>query len=398
MIGAAAPSVPLQGARSLWLRDRRWDLTFITLSVALVAAPYLIYLGLLNLQGFIGPLSRTLGATPESVSRNLVNFTIAFFIGGPHMYATITRTALDLDFVRDHRRFLLSSLVIPAVVVAFAIFNLSLLLTVFFVWASIHVLHQIIYITDLYEQRRPRPARLFSRLSDYAVILTSLYPIAAWKIANGQFAIGSNNLSAIVGGIVPLGPWMVWLAGGAFAVSFVAWLAKTAGEWRAGRLHAPQAAFIALTVVASFFVPALGNLDTAFQGMNVWHSLQYLALTWMLNNLRQRRGELEGSRFVERLSTDGSARRYYLFNIGLTVADVALAGVLFVVLRFAFDKPFDYAFDRAYYIAVLSFLWIHYYFDHYLFTQPEIIGGEKRSLAAALAPAVAKSSGAAGQD
>ena len=29
-------------------------------------------------------------------------------------------------------------------------------------------------------------------------------------------------------------------------------------------------------------MPALGNLDTAFQGMNVWHSFQYLALTWLL--------------------------------------------------------------------------------------------------------------------
>jgi hypothetical protein len=43
------------------------------------------------------------------------------------------------------------------------------------------------------------------------------------------------------------------------------------------------------------------------------------------------------------------------------------------VMRFAFNQPFDYAFDRAYYIAVLSFLWIHYYFDHYLFAQPKVI-------------------------
>lgn len=69
-------------------------------------------------------------------------------------------------------------------------------------------------------------------------------------------------------------------------------------------------------MTASFIAPALGNLDTAFQGMNVWHSLQYLALTWMLNRLR---------------------------------------------------------FDRAYYIAVLSVLWIHYFHDHYLFTKPGVI-------------------------
>jgi hypothetical protein len=60
-------------------------------------------------------------------------------------------------------------------------------------------------------------------------------------------------------------------------------------QWRAGSLNQPKTLFIALTFMTSFFIPALGNLDTAFQGMNVWHSLQYLALTWMLNNVRQER-------------------------------------------------------------------------------------------------------------
>jgi hypothetical protein len=166
---------------------------------------------------------------------------------------------------------------------------------------------------------------------------------------------------------------MVWLAGGSFALATLAWLAKSYMEWQQGALNGPKTIFIVLTVIAAFFVPVLGNLDTAFQGMNMWHSFQYLALTWMLNHLRQQRGQLEHSPFVERLSTPGSARRFYLFNIGLTVADILLAGVIFVLLRYAFSQPFDYAFDRAYYIAVLSFLWMHYYHDHYLFTQPEVL-------------------------
>jgi hypothetical protein len=258
--------------------------------------------------------------------------------------------------------------------------NLVLLLTIFFFWASVHVLHQIIYIIDLYRQKQPKEMPLLYRLADYGVILTSLYPIAAWKIANGKFAIGVNNLSETVGAIVPLGPWMVWLAGGAFGVALVVWVVKSVLEWRQGTLHVPKTIFIALTVTASFFVPALGNLDTAFQGMNVWHSFQYLALTWLLNNVRQGRGELDRSPFVKRLSTGGSARRYYLFNIALTAADVLLAVVLFVVMYFGFGLAFDYAFDRAYYVAVLSFLWIHYYHDHYLFTKPEVIGAAQPAI------------------
>jgi len=375
----------MTGARTQenWLHSRSWDLTYITLSVVLVASPYLAYLGLLRLAPVFQGLATVFGANVDSFSRNLVNGFVALVVGGPHMYATFSRTALDHDFAKKHPRLLWSSLLIPVIVISLALINLPLLLTVFFFWASIHVLHQIIYITELYNYKNKPGLTLFSRLTDYGVILTCLYPLAAWRISTGNFSIGTNNLSAVIGQILPLGPWMVWLAGGAFGIALVAWLVDSANQWRQGTLNGPKTLFIGLTATAAFFVPALGNLDTAFQGMNVWHSLQYLALTWMLNNLRQQRGELERSPFVKRLSADGSARRYYLWTMGLTVADIALAGAIFVVLRFVFGQPFDFAFDRSYYIAVLSFLWIHYYHDHYLFTQPEVIQMPARSPAVA---------------
>jgi hypothetical protein len=388
-MSVAAAAMPGARTEGNWLHSRSWDLTFITLSVVLVAMPYLAYVGLLQLAPVFQGLADTFGANVDSFSRNLVNAVVALLIGGPHMYATFTRTALDHDFAKKHPRLLWSSLLIPVIVVALAMINLPLLLTVFFFWASIHVLHQIIYITELYNHKDKPGLGLFSRLTDYGVILTCLYPLAAWRISTGNFSIGTNNLSAVIGSIVPLGPWMVWLAGGAFAIALAAWLGDSFNQWRLGNLNRPKTLFIGLTVIASFFIPALGNLDTAFQGMNVWHSLQYLALTWMLNNLREERGELKHSPFVERLSADGSSRRYYLFMLGLTVADVALAGVIFVVLRSVFKLPFDAAFDRSYYIAVLSFLWMHYYQDHYLFTQPGVIRGPARAPAAAMAGASA---------
>lgn len=366
-----------------WLYSRQFDLRYISLSVVLVAAPYTVYLLLLNAGIFLQPIAAGLGTTVDDLSRNFVNATVALLVGGPHMYATWTRTGLDHDFAAKHRKFLLSSLVIPAIVVTLALANLTLLLTIFFFWASIHVLHQIIYITSLYNERQKVSLTanlpLLSRLSDYAVILTSLYPLAAWKIANNKFTIGHNNLSDMVAQILGLvglrpGPWMWMLAGGAFAVALTVWIAKTIVEYRAGVLHKPKTLFIAATVVASFFVPALGNLDTAFQGMNVWHSFQYLALTWMLVHLRAQRGELKNSPFLQRLATETKdAKRYYLFNVGLTVATVVLALVIFLILWKGAGYAFDAAFDRGYYIAVLSFLWMHYYQDHYLFAHPEVI-------------------------
>jgi hypothetical protein len=358
-----------------WLRSRGWDLTWITLSVVLVAGPYLGYLGLLGLQGLLRPVAAAFGTSVDSLARNGVNAMVALLVGGPHMYATYTRTALDRRFASRHKVMLWTSLLIPVAVITLALLNLTLLLTLFFFWASVHVLHQILYIVELYNNRRKLDLSIFSRVADYAVVLTALYPLAALKISRGTFAIGDNNLSDVIAQFIKPGPWMVWLAGGAFAISLTAWLLKSAQQFTRGELHGPKTLFIALTVTAAFFVPALGNLDTAFQGMNVWHSLQYLALTWMLNNLRQERGELNSSPFVKRLSVDGSARRYYTFNIALTAGDVALAGLIFLILHFVFKQPFDYAFDRGYYIAVLSFLLVHYYHDHFLFAQPEVIRG-----------------------
>ena len=383
-MAVSTATVSTQQARNpLWLYTRKFDLRFISLSVIMVAAPYTVYLLLLNMETLLFPLTAALGTTAEDLSRNFVNASVALLVGGPHMYATWTRTGLDRDFAHKHRRFLTVGLVIPVIVTVLALFNLPLLLTIFFFWASIHVLHQIIYITSLYNERQKTGQRFdlsrFSRLSDYAVILTALYPLAAWKIANNSFAIGQNNLSEMVDqilGIVGLssGSWMWILAGGAFLIALTVWIAKTIAEHRQGTLHRPKTLFIAVTVTASFFVPALGNLDTAFQGMNVWHSFQYLALTWMLIHIRNQRGELKNSPFVEKMSDDNkSARKYYAFNIGLTIADVGLALVIFVILWQVLKMPFDAAFDRGYYIAVLSFLWMHYYQDHFLFVHPEVI-------------------------
>ncbi len=48
-------------------------------------------------------------------------------------------------------------------------------------------------------------------------------------------------------------------------------------------------------------------------------------------------------------------------------------GALLVIFRYGFGSSFDSAFDHAYYISVLSFLWIHYYHDHFLFARPQVI-------------------------
>jgi hypothetical protein len=353
-----------------WINNRRWDLVFISCSVVLVTVPYLIWL-----------FMKDVLQVESDLGRQGVNLLIAVLIGGPHMYATFTRTALDEGFRSKYGGFVRSSIIIPLLVITLALTNLTLLLTIFFFWASIHVLHQIIYVVESYNVKAKRVTTKtsltpLSKIIDFAVVLTALYPLAAYRIAITQdFSIGPSTLNDIIPSFFEQ-PWIVYLAATAFGISLLAFIGKSIYEYRNGIAHLPKIVFISFTVIASFIVPALGNLDTAFQGMNVWHSFQYLALTWFANRLRQQRGELDSQPVLERISEPGHARMFYGFNLLLTFGAGIIIAVVFAVLYFLVGGKWaepTYALETAYYIGVLSFLWIHYYHDHFLFTQTDSV-------------------------
>jgi hypothetical protein len=351
-----------------WLYTRRWDLVFISLSVVLVTIPYLSWL-----------FMRDVLHIESDAGRQAVNLGIAILIGGPHMYTTFTRTAFDRNYRSKHRAIIASSLVIPVVVISLALSNLPLLLTIFFFWASIHVLHQIVYVVESYnEKAKTAPGKTsltpLSKAIDFAVVLTALYPLAAYRIAvTKDFTIGPTALNDVIPNIFEQ-PWVVVLAFLVFGVSLVAFIVKTVIEFRDGTAHVPKVVFIAVTVSASFIVPALGNLDTAFQGMNVWHSFQYLALTWYANRLREERGALDRQPVLKSISEAGHARQYYGFNLLMTFGAGILIAISFTVLYFLLGGKWadpKYALETSYYIGVLSILWIHYYHDHFLFTKTD---------------------------
>jgi hypothetical protein len=166
-------------ANSLWLRDRTWDLVFISLSAVLVAFPIATYLLANEVSPYINQFLRTMGSSfvwDDDASRNLVNGLIAVFIGGPHMYATYTRTAFDKEFTRKHKLVMGLSLLIPVAVVYFGVTNFQLLLTFFFFWASVHILHQIVFIMECYDKKAARSVTPAARLIDYVVVFSSLFP------------------------------------------------------------------------------------------------------------------------------------------------------------------------------------------------------------------------------
>ena len=359
--------------RNYWLRNKRWDLFFITLSVVVVPLPYLVYL-----------LGVHLGLE-DDISRNLVNAFVAVAIGGPHMMSTFLRTGLDERFKERYPTLVRSSIIIPILVISLAFLNLSLMLTFFFFWASLHVLHQVTYIVELYNHKEANFVRRstlspVSRLVDYAIVLTSLFPIAMWKISQGAFEIGQNDLGEAIPDLFqqPDNPWFFVLVTVVFGCALLSYVVKSIYEYYHGLLNLPKFAFISLTVLVAFFTPLLPNLDTAFQGLNTWHSFQYLAITFYIIKIRQMAGELDkDAPLVARYSRrTKDARALYGFSAALLVGSAlifALVYALAAIVRPGIDG--NSHFDIAYYTAILSFLWIHYYHDHFLFTDFEALDG-----------------------
>src|SRR5437867_1425398 len=138
---------------NLWLYNKKWDLTFISLSAILVFYPIGFYY-----------LFNALGYESQNIARNIVNGVVTLSIGGPHMYSTFTRTFLDKSFSAKHHIFLASSLLIPVGVIYFGLFYFDYLVTVFFFWASVHIMHQIVYIVESYNRRSTISTSLYSRV------------------------------------------------------------------------------------------------------------------------------------------------------------------------------------------------------------------------------------------
>ena len=125
----------------------------------------------------------------------------------------------------------------------------------------------------------------------------------------------------------------------------------------------PKFLLTCIVLVVSYNIPRFENMDVAFQGYNTWHSFQYLALTWYINKLRAKRGEITNPT-IRSISLRNKPYAFYAFNLGIT----AVAGILIYILR---NTGFDA--EQSYYSIALSSLLLHYFIDHFLFTNYETI-------------------------
>jgi len=320
--------------RDLWLHSAKFDLTFLIGSALLAAVPLTLFYGF-------------------GVSTTAINYLVAAVVGGPHLYSTYGMTFMDGNFRRNYPVVLWPSLIIPPIVMWLALHNLTLLLTMFFFWASVHVLHQLSYIADCYRHKDPRPRSLWNRLVDYGLIFTGLYPLASQKLIQGKFFVANQVIPVPEMAKQPWVPMLVW---GIFLFFLGAFVYKTYREWKENRFNLPATVLISVTTLVSMLIPTFSNLDVAFQGYNTWHSFQYLALVWLILKLRREYGELE-NRTVESASKKPWA--FYGMNLGFTGLAVGLI--------FFLQKVVGFEARAAYYSVVLGSLLVHYYLDHFNF-------------------------------
>src|SRR3990170_5497681 len=103
-------------SRDMWLVSPFYDLTFIIFSSGLLVVPHVF--------SQLGGLSNV-----------VVDLVVTAFIGGPHLFAAYTMTFMEPPFRERYRRYTWGALLMPVLVVSLAIFNLTLLVTIFFLWA-----------------------------------------------------------------------------------------------------------------------------------------------------------------------------------------------------------------------------------------------------------------------
>jgi hypothetical protein len=382
-----------------WIHSPSWDKRWIIFPALLAPVPPLIYyLSLYLLARFttMDPVTRV------GAAEDIVSLFVMVLVGGPHVWVTFTRTWLHPEFRARERFWYFASFgVVPAVAIMAlsSEFTRRLLLTGFFFIASLHIIHQLSYVIRFYQNRDAARPSLRSRLIDIGAVLFPLYPLSSFRMVmvnenSMAFAWASQwfgtetarQLQFNIGRAHPMLPdfilsdwfWMANLT--ALVVALSLWGAKSVREYRAGKLQTGKFMLICCAIGVGLFCPLLPNLDSSFQGFNLWHSMQYIALTWFITRVQIQKGRRLNP-FVKWLAADerGGGRYYgvaFAIVVGLIGVILAVALVISQVQSVGMFggagevgtlsyKPG--AILQAYYLFGFGLLLTHYFHDAFLF-------------------------------
>ena len=408
-IASSAP-VTIEAPAPRLLRNATWDRFFVAGGAWLVPLPILAYY-----------LLRSAGCT-VAAAEDLVTLLVMIPLGGPHVFATYTRTYLNPAFRRQDRLMFVLGGLVPVVVVAAAVSSvffdvvvfgsppMRYVLTFFFFWAGVHIVHPHSFVASGYADRPSRWGWV-----DYAVMLLAMYPVSLFRMsmvdrsdptmrAADPDALATSIVTSVtgsadaadayvfrIGRVSPILPDFLmheamWIGVTlCFAAALVLFAWKSARERREGTLVPHRFRLVVAMAVLGSTVPLLPNLDSAFQGLNAWHSFQYLGLAWLMNRRSHERGEIK-SPFFDRTMREGGHWRFYRTALFATLgAVVVLLGAAWAIAAtsdgqfamFGHDEPLRDANGKelyrpgavllAYYLLAFSVLLVHYLHDGFFF-------------------------------
>lgn len=393
--GAATDRPSIAG----WIRSPSWDKRWIIFPALLAPLPVMVfYASLWALDRYSGMDA----VTRKGVAEDIVSLFVMVLVGGPHVWVTFTRTWLHPEFRRREKIWFFASFAVVPIVATMALsseFTRKLLLTGFFFIASLHIIHQLSYIIRFYQDRDATKPSLKSRLIDIGAVVFPLYPVSTFRMvmvnensmafawASQWFGLDqARELQFNIGRAHPMLPdfilsdWFWMVNGLALVVALTLWIGKTVKEHRAGKLQQGKFLLIVCAIGVGLFCPLLPNLDSSFQGFNLWHSLQYIALTWYITRFQISKGQKQ-HKFVNWLAKDDrSGTKYYGVAFGIVIGLIALIiGIALVLSQVQGVGMFagsgevgtlNYkpgAVLQAYYLFGFGLLLTHYFHDAFLF-------------------------------
>ncbi|MCA8915185.1 MAG: hypothetical protein KDB90_07225 [Planctomycetes bacterium] len=401
-VGAPLASRSAQDSRQAvqgWIHSPGWDKRWLLFPALLAPVPPLVYyLSLYLLERYSGMDA----VTRNGAAEDIVSLFVMVLVGGPHVWVTFTRTWLHPDFRRREKIWYFASFAVVPFVATMALsseLTRKLLLTGFFFIASLHIIHQLSYLIRFYQDRDGTKPFLRSRLIDIGAVLFPLYPLSTFRMvmvneSSMAFAwatkwFGLEQARALkfnIGRAHPLLPDFIlsdwfWMANtAALVIALTLWTAKTVHEYRAGTLQTGKFLLISFAIAIGLFCPLLPNLDSSFQGFNLWHSFQYIALTWFITRTQIKKG-VKQNRFVKWLAADDrSGARYYGVAFGIVVGLIGVIMIVALVLSNVQNVgmfggsgevgTMSYrpgAILQAYYLFGFGLLLTHYFHDAFFF-------------------------------
>lgn len=399
-VGTTYASKELAGVRSQgWIHSPGWDKKWIIFPALLAPIPPIVYyLSLYLMARYTGMDA----VTRVGAAEDIVSLFVMVLVGGPHVWVTFTRTWMHPEFRSREKFWYFASFgVLPfvATMALYSEFTRKLLLTGFFFIASLHIIHQLSYVIRFYQDRDKIKQPWRSRLIDVAAVMFPLYPVATFRMVmvnenSMAFAwatqwFGSETARELkfnIGRAHPILPdfilsdwfWMANLL--AFLTATTLWAVKSRREHKSGTLQKPKFMLICCAIGVGLFCPLLPNLDSSFQGFNLWHSLQYIALTWFITRVQIKKNR-KLNPFVKWLAKDEkSGGRYYGVAFGIVIAIIAVIMMVAVGISSVQGvgmfggagevgtlsyKPG--AILQAYYLLGFGLLLTHYFHDFFLF-------------------------------